>query len=69
MLCGRQCEQKVNCRKNLLKEMCHFLPFKYVYFDPRKLIADVILSDFFIFSNLKTRIPNFSTNFTVNKQN
>lgn len=26
--------------------MCHFLPFKYVYFDPRKLIADVILSDF-----------------------
>lgn len=58
VLHSRQCEQKVNSKKKkpktktnkqkkLLKEMCHFLSFKYVYFDTRKLITVVILSDFF----------------------
>lgn len=41
-------EGELNKQTNkLLKEMCHFLPFKYVYFDTRKLITVVILSDFF----------------------
>lgn len=52
--------------------MCHFLPFKYIYFNCRKLMTAVITSDFFFFfffANLKTRIPNLSANFTITEEN